>query len=82
MHRVCGKDHGRTHARAAPEHGPGSRVRRSAPAGENCVVYDNVVCAARASARRQGGIGAILGSKNCKPCRARYAETRVFRPKT
>ena len=47
--------------------GPGMESAVIGPAGENAVVYANVICSGnRKSAAGRGGIGAVLGSKNCK----------------
>ena len=80
--RLWGKTTGETHALLLREHGPGLQSAAVGPAGENGVVYANVVCSgARISAAGRGGIGAILGSKNCKALAVRGTrKTPVFRP--
>ena len=52
------------------------------PAGESGVAYANVVCSgSRLSVAGRGGLGAVLGSKNCKALAVRgTGKTPVARP--
>ena len=47
--------------------GPDFQSALIGPAGENCVIYSNIICSGkRISAAGRGGLGAVLGSKRCK----------------
>ncbi len=47
--------------------GKGSQSAVIGPAGENLVRFANIICSGRRlSAAGRGGLGAVLGSKNCK----------------
>ncbi len=66
-HGLMGRTTGETHALLLKREGAGLESAVIGPAGENGVLYANVICSgARISAAGRGGIGAVLGSKNCK----------------
>ncbi|OPL11706.1 MAG: hypothetical protein AVO39_05155 [delta proteobacterium MLS_D] len=79
---LWGRGAGETHEQLRGEHGGGIESAVIGPAGENGVVYANIVCSgSRVSVAGRGGIGAVLGSKKCKALVLRGKEgTSVARP--
>ena len=64
---LWGKTTGETHRLLRESEGKGTQSAVIGPAGENGVVFANIMCSgSRVSAAGRGGIGAVLGSKNCK----------------
>jgi len=64
---LWGRTTGETHRLLLHDTCPGMESAVIGPAGENGVVYANVICSgSRISAAGRGGIGAVLGAKNCK----------------
>jgi aldehyde:ferredoxin oxidoreductase len=64
---LWGKTTGETHRMLAEREGKGAQSAVIGPAGENGVVFASIMCSgARVSAAGRGGIGAVLGAKNCK----------------
>lgn len=79
---LWGRTVGETNTMLRREHGDGLQSAVIGPAGENGVVYANVICSgSRISAAGRGGVGAVLGSKMCKALVLRGTkETPVARP--
>lgn len=79
---LWGRPTGETHALLCEAHGPGLQSAVIGPAGESGVAYANVVCSgSRLSVAGRGGLGAVLGSKNCKALAVRgTGKTPVARP--
>lgn len=79
---LWGRPTGETHALLCEAHGPGLQSAVIGPAGENGVAYASVVCSgSRLSVAGRGGLGAVLGSKNCKALAVRgTGKTPVARP--
>jgi aldehyde:ferredoxin oxidoreductase len=64
---LWGKTTGETYASLVEKEGKGIESAIIGPAGENGVLFANIICSGtRHSAAGRGGIGAVLGSKNCK----------------
>jgi len=64
---LWGRTTGETHRMLVEREGKGVESAVIGPAGENGVVFADVMCSgSRVSAAGRGGIGAVLGSKNCK----------------
>ncbi len=64
---LWGKSTGETRRLLGEKEGRGIESAVIGPAGENGVLYANVICSGtRTSAAGRGGIGAVLGSKNLK----------------
>ncbi len=64
---IWGKSTEETHVRLVEKEGKGVETATIGPAGENGVLFANIMCSGvRLSAAGRGGIGAVLGSKNCK----------------
>jgi len=64
---LWGKSTGDTHRMLVEREGSGVESAVIGPAGENGVVFAGIMCSgSRVSAAGRGGIGAVLGSKNCK----------------
>jgi aldehyde:ferredoxin oxidoreductase len=56
-----------THSLLVEKEGKGIESATIGPAGENGVLFANIMCSGkRISAAGRGGIGAVLGTKNCK----------------
>ncbi len=66
-HSLWGKTTGETHAILAEREGAWIETAVIGPAGENGVLFANVMCSgSRVSAAGRCGIGAVLGAKNLK----------------
>ncbi|GAK55564.1 aldehyde ferredoxin oxidoreductase [Candidatus Vecturithrix granuli] len=64
---LWGKPVGESHRLCVELEGEGVESAVIGPAGENQVLFANIMCSGkRISAAGRGGIGAVLGSKNCK----------------
>ncbi len=64
---LWGKTTGDTHRMLVEREGRGVESAVIGPAGENRVVFADIMCSgSRVSAAGRGGIGAVLGAKNCK----------------
>ncbi|MDO9516066.1 MAG: aldehyde ferredoxin oxidoreductase family protein [Syntrophales bacterium] len=64
---LWGKSTGETHRMLVEREGKRVESAVIGPAGENGVVFADVMCSgSRVSAAGRGGIGAVLGAKNCK----------------
>lgn len=64
---VWGKSTEETHTLLVEREGKGIESAVIGPAGENGILFANIMCSGiRISAAGRGGIGAVLGSKNCK----------------
>ncbi|MBD3306696.1 aldehyde ferredoxin oxidoreductase [candidate division KSB3 bacterium] len=64
---LWGKTTGETSAALVEKEGKGIETATIGPAGENGVLFANIICSgARHSAAGRGGMGAVLGSKQCK----------------
>lgn len=69
---LWGKSTEETHALLVEKEGKGIESATIGPAGEHGVLFANIICSgARLSAAGRAGIGAVLGSKNCKAVVAR-----------
>jgi aldehyde:ferredoxin oxidoreductase len=69
---VWGKSTEYTHALLLEKEGKGIETATIGPAGENGVLFANIMCSGvRLSAAGRGGIGAVMGAKNCKALVAR-----------
>ncbi|MBW2672879.1 MAG: aldehyde ferredoxin oxidoreductase family protein [Deltaproteobacteria bacterium] len=64
---LWGKSTGDTHRMLVEREGTRAESAVIGPAGENGVVFAGIMCSgSRVSTAGRGGIGAVLGSKNCK----------------
>jgi aldehyde:ferredoxin oxidoreductase len=64
---LWGKSTEETHVLLVEKEGKGIESATIGPAGENGVLFANIMCSGgRLSAAGRGGIGAVLGAKNCK----------------
>jgi len=64
---LWGKTTGETHRLLVEKEGGKAESAVIGPAGENGVIFAGIMCSgSRVSAAARGGIGSVLGSKNCK----------------